>query len=792
MDEIIGTSQNFRSLSIKDLLEGRDQYHYHLMNKPNVVGTAIGLYLIRKADPRPATESATTPKSPTSEPRPERTLANSEVRNYSWPCVLVFVDRWVSATEFGAQGVLHPESMVPRTLYLSDGRMIPVCVVRVDRGQPPSARPLAASRTVRRFAPGMPLMLEVQGVERQATAGCLVTDGHTTYVLTNRHVTGETGETIYAASRGRRVAIGAASRRCITRMPFTEVYPEFPARNTFVNIDVGLVAVTDTRQWTSQPLGLPATGPLADLNRLNITTRLINAEVHASSGMSGVLRGRIKALFYRYKSVGGYDYVADFLIAPWEPADGESARAIIPTQPGDSGTVWHLATKPSAAPSTPTAETSSAASPSVELRPLAVQWGGQVLASAASGEQYAFALATSLTTVCRALDVELVAEQNTGAQPFWGQTGHYTIAAVACEELTHAPLKRFFANHLERITFDADHLSPAGIAAAMKEAKAKNRFIPLADVPDMVWKTYKSKPGGRDTQVLDKGRTTGPEHPTHFADIDEPRPADGKTLRELSLEHSAVNLTVAFWQQFYSDLGHTAFHKRGLLPFRCWQFYDAMVEFAQAGDATRFLCAAGLLAHYVGDACQPLHGSRYADGFADQPMDIEHHRRATGERYIEHSHVGAGVHSTYESAMIDRNVGEIRDALAAEVGAGPLPVVQSGHDAALEVVRLMDRCAKQIDPKALVESYIAAGGKKTVAVQDALWEDWGDATLAVMSDGARVLAGIWQSAWEQGGGGTTLPQLANVTVTESSLMALYRDPAFIPSLDLDQIGAILK
>jgi hypothetical protein len=38
------SSTNFVSLSLKDLLEARDQFHYHLMNKKNVVATAVGLY----------------------------------------------------------------------------------------------------------------------------------------------------------------------------------------------------------------------------------------------------------------------------------------------------------------------------------------------------------------------------------------------------------------------------------------------------------------------------------------------------------------------------------------------------------------------------------------------------------------------------------------------------------------------------------------------------------------------------------------------------------------------------
>src|SRR5438045_621296 len=63
----------------------------------------------------------------------------------------------------------------------------------------------------------------------------------------------------------------------------------------------------------------------------------------AVGSVSGRLEGRIKALFYRYKSLGGYDYVSDFLIAP--RALGDAANLGAPqTQPGDSGAVWHLVT----------------------------------------------------------------------------------------------------------------------------------------------------------------------------------------------------------------------------------------------------------------------------------------------------------------------------------------------------------------------------------------------------------------------------------------------------------------
>jgi hypothetical protein len=346
MDNVLSTQVNFRALSIKDLLEARDLYHYQLMNRPNVVGTAVGLYLIRKSDPPHAMRHSAEAHS--RKPKAERTLGNSEVRDYSWPCVLAFVKEWVAEGQPAHAGKFRGEHLVPRTLYMPDGRMVPVCVVKVDPGSTDDQQLITDwhwPKTL--YAPGMPIVVDAQGADRRASVGCLVSDGHTMFALTNRHVTGNSGERIFTLARGRRVPIGSATHRCISRMPFEEAYPEYPGRRTFINIDVGLVAVDRVDDWTSAVLGLGPTEGMADLNQLNITTRLIDAPLVAAGAASGRMVGRIKALFYRYKSVGGYDYVADFLIAPQadEHTPKDKNVEVVQTHRGDSGTVWHLVTR---------------------------------------------------------------------------------------------------------------------------------------------------------------------------------------------------------------------------------------------------------------------------------------------------------------------------------------------------------------------------------------------------------------------------------------------------------------
>src|SRR5215475_3562002 len=86
--------RDYASLSIKDLLDAREAYHVHLSILNNVVATAIGRYCIHEDD--------WYAEHPPDRPRPKnvrkikeaRTLANSVIRPWSWPSVLVFVKKW--------------------------------------------------------------------------------------------------------------------------------------------------------------------------------------------------------------------------------------------------------------------------------------------------------------------------------------------------------------------------------------------------------------------------------------------------------------------------------------------------------------------------------------------------------------------------------------------------------------------------------------------------------------------------------------------------------------------------
>ncbi|SCX28540.1 hypothetical protein DSM25558_4500 [Agrobacterium sp. DSM 25558] len=742
---ILGVARNYSSLSVKDLLEARDLYHYHLIHKANVVGTAIGLYLIRETDPWPTSSRPDADMRTRSvAPKGERTLDNSSVRDYSWPCIIVFVDVWVDKDRFGSgKRDLHPENMVPKTLYMPDGRTVPVCVVKVTPAKAAPAHLPAAHWPQTLIGGGFPLVAITQGEKRLASIGCLVTDGHTVFALTNRHVSGPEGCPISAILRGGEVEIGRSSAKQLTRLPFTDVYRDFPGQRTWLTLDIGLVEISDLKDWTSQVYGLGSVGPLADLSERNISLRLIEAETVAYGASSGRLKGRIKALFYRHRSIGGYDDVSDFLIAP-DPREPNQ------TQPGDSGTVWHL----------------KMTDPNAPVRPLAVEWGGQTFLSGTREGGFNFALATSLSNVCRLLDVELVRDHNTGVKPYWGKTGHYSIAAFACDAIQSKKLETLMQANRDRIAFELSGLDPDAIEQAIKDAKEGGEFVPLADVPDIVWKQAASKiKGGRKGGI-------NPENPTHYADIDQPRPGDGLTLRDIcSADPSKV--TVEDWQAYYDTLGHTKPSARGLLPFRVWQFYDAMVEALRKSDVPAFVCAAGIMAHYVGDACQTLHGSYLNNGYPDGRGD--------------------GVHGAYEDAMIDNESETLFDLIGKDLAKARdgLDLLTDGQAVAACVFNLMDRTMAALPPSSIVDAFIATGGGKSRQVTSALWEQFGETTAAAMADGARVLALVWDSAWKAGNG-DRLKNKDLIAIDKAELMALYEDRNFVPSLVLNDIAAILK
>lgn len=725
--------RDYSSLSVRDLIEARDAYHLHLSHLTNVTATAIGRYRIHRGDWY-ATHSPAEDRPADVHPVTEaKTLYNTVVMPWSWPCVMVFVDRWVDRADFARS----PDQMVPRALFLPDGRVIPTCTIVVERRDAPAATDDAPSFPNSLVGGGFLLTAQVQGVDHFGSVGCLVSDGRSTYALTNQHVAGRDGDEVATILRGTRVPVGVAAEHSIRKMPFSTVYPGWPGTQVVSNLDVGLVDVDDVSMWTSQIAGLGPIGTPLDMHVDNITLDLIGCPVRAFGGASGLLEGNVSALFYRYKSIGGTDYVSDLLISPKEGTT---------TRPGDSGTVWCMV--------------DADAEQTDPLRPLAMQWGGHVFVDAGKANiAQGLALATFVSTICRELDVDVLRGVNSGLPEYWGDVGHHTIGAKACQLIVDPELSKLMMANIGLVAYQDDD-----IAAKAFKTTTQQRFSPLADVPDKVWK----RPGS----PVARGNH---ENPNHFADMDKPD-SQGRTLLDITRDASGrtdkAKVSVKVFQDYYTDIHDRS---RGLLPFRVWQFYDMMVAAAADGDAEGFVAAAGVMAHYVGDSCQPLHISYKFNGDPDRKDP------ATGEIY------GHEVHSAYESDMLRAHAPEMLARLNAELGISPghlgshgfTTFCQSGHDAAVATVDVMRTAFQTISVDAIIDTYVR--DKKQ------MWAQFGDDTVALLAEGARNLAMIWESAWRQGTNAIT----TRTAIDPDVLADIYENLDWAPSKTLDEIGPIL-
>jgi hypothetical protein len=749
---------------MKDLIDARDAYQVYLSTLPNVVATAIGRYLIHEDD-----WYATHPPS---EPRRSdritapRTLENSVVRPWSWPSVLIFVKQWEQPKDLG-------DNSIPRSLYLPDGRVIPTCVVLAtpEESLPPSVQPTFSSPLL---GGGYSCLRKHQGEQSLGTFSCLVRRSGNYYALTNRHVAGGDREEVCARLRGEYRRVGETSNIAADRIPMEAVFPQWASEHTYLNMDVGLIRIDDVGDWTSQAFGIGEIGEVFNATEQSVTLDLIGCPVRAFGGTSGVCEGEIRALFFRYESLGGYEYTTDVLIGPRRQKAGTAVTAKPLTSPGDSGTVWFYdppKAQPEQNPDFDNTEASAERGKRARrLRPIAMQWGGSRVRQP-DGSLSAYALGVFLSNISRVLDVEIVRDWSTGHDEYWGKIGHFAIGWKTCS-ITTGRLGQLMRLNQPRIGFSDDTL---GEGAAFR--MGRGCYVPLADVPDYVFI------GMRGARPFESGQ--------HFADVDIYDIHGGPSLLKRCINDPG-NVSAKVWLNYFDGFAQAKVGPdEGCLPFRVWQIWEAMVKYLKEHDLKRFVAAAGILAHYVGDASQPLHCSYMHHGVP--PMQNHEGRcypyRHDDNEYAEYKKSRtAKIHGIYEETMLEIDPAEALEKVNQALRrADPRLNVSSGYDAAMATVCLMNAAQQRLSPKYIID----VDDPQLTAKERArrLWknEKIREGTIASLADSVRLLAGLWNAAWEVGGGGK-LP-LPNKAFEEVDLEKIYRrDRKFIPSLSLTQMA----
>jgi hypothetical protein len=792
---------NFNHLSLADLVEARDLFHAHLINKKNVVATALGRYLIRLTD---IDNSCRIVPTKPGQVKKARTLQNSIVIDTSWPCILVFVDQWQTEKE-----LIESESsdIVPKTIFMPDGKIVPVCVVEASKNDtaPDSVELDSLRFPTNMIGGGFPLLIRSQMQDNVATIGCLVSDGHTFYALTNRHVSGNPGQVVETILGNSRVPIGISSGNSIAKIDFTKLYPGWKGKNVSVNCDTGLIEIDDINIWKTSILGIDEIDEIYDLNTMNFSLGLIaehrfvdNTIMDAANGIvtgygavGGLLKGEIAALFYRYKSIGGIEYISDFLIG------GRNGLALN-TDHGDSGMLWlmeRLKTKNSGKLQIKT----------IVFEPIALHWGKHSFYTDNKPDSYGYSLSTSISNICRELNVDIVRGWNIDLDYSWGKVGHYTVGNKAIGAIHVAGLRNFMTKNLENISLKEQYVN------ATLDQKGGNPklitdpekgFCPLADVPDIIWKQYKKT---KDGKANPWGRK-GDENPNHFADADAPTVNNGGTLFDRC--DSVGKMTVKVWQDYYKNIDLKAIGldpnkpvTQGLICFRVWQIFDYMVA---SKKPEHFIFAAGVLAHYVGDGCQPLHSSYMADGNPIDNSSVMYtpsrggSAHPKGVPYAKIINPGSGVHVAYEDTMIDARIGDIMEKLntmlddsQSAVNKEKIIAINTGQDAAFAVLQLMKATQEDIPPVDIVETFKKAK-KDKADITKALYDAYGEKTVVILARGCLYLAAIWEAAWKIGKLSTRFKAAGLVKIKQQLLINLYKDPRVLPSMQLGTIGAILK
>lgn len=733
------SANDFQSLGIRDLLDARDQFHVHLAHKPNVFSTAIGRYLIRDTD-RDAHEPGGGQVNDRARKAKERTLLDSTTKPWSWPCILVFVKRWQTLEDL----IGHPEDVVPPFIYMSDGRIVPVCVVLAAPARLPAPALDPSHLAADSLGVGSPVYVDAQGMRRMGTVACLVSDGSDFYALTNTHLAGVAGRPVRALLRGVPVIVGSTlGAPHLTERTFSDVYPSLPGRDAVVNIDAAIVRLEDADIWDANALTQPI-GDVADFSASTAALSWIGRPVVGHGAASGEMRGEIKALFYRYKSIGGRDYIADFVIG----ARSDDTGPLV-TQPGDSGSLWCL---------------DGVVEPG-ERSPFGLEWGGQQIGGdPGAGDFLQFSLATSMAVILRELNLDLLSGPTAQRIQYWGPVGHFKIGQQACFLVGNPALQKFFTANINNLSFSSD--TQLKLATHLQAQD----FVPLSDVPDVAWKTNINHVKPEVTRAM--------ENWNHYADIDLPG-GDGNTLMA-SYQAAEDSLNHSNWLSFYEDApvpsASTAqSNNQGALPLRVWQIFAQIVEFAKTGDGARFLTAAGCLAHYLGDACQPLHSSQHSDGL----------NGAT-----------TGVHSTYEDNMVNAHADDIANGIGDAIKNLTFTprAIRSPRDAAKATMDLMIFAQTTLPPETICQTYNQArpGGATHAttdpAVLSALWNKCGDQTTEVIAAGAVTLGAIWAAAWKLSGASNDSDWLTTVFDGTQDLMPIYEDQDFLRSLHLRYLG----
>ena len=252
----------------------------------------------------------------------------------------------------------------------------------------------------------------------------------------------------------------------------------------------------------------------------------------------------------------------------------------------------------------------------------------------------------------------------------WDSRTHRLIARLAIDALPESPLKRVFEAHADDLQDDA--VAPDEVLRARYgQAEAIRHYIDLENF-------------GADP----------------FAAL---RPDFDAMVREY---------------------GANTLVKSGTLPWTIDEMAQASEQAWRKGDCAEAILRSGYLAHYVGDATQPLHTTKYYDGYAQD----------------------RGLHARLEGAA-DRNVPKIEELARPQVHLEPIASVWQSAIGELRQSNPLVASTFDADRAARAET----GAKRGDDFDRALMRRELPMIARQVAQASSVLASIWLYEWKQAG-----------------------------------------
>lgn len=397
-----------------------------------------------------------------------------------------------------------------------------------------------------------------------------------------------------------------------------------------------------------------------------------------------------------------------------------------------------------------------------DMKAIGVLWGGQQDVS--GGDNQPLGLFTNLGTICQQFDIELVCDWNRGYDEYFGAYAHIVLPSLCASVIKDKNLKTLMNNHINYISM------PLG-ETVVKDTKGKSKadFVPLSNVPDLVWKMYSKY-----------YRTY--EAANHFADMDQKDPGDkNKTLLDLCKD--SANIDPKVWVKFYDKLA-VKDRDMGALPFRIAQIFDAMVKAAKAGNKAKFVGEAGILTHYVFDACQPMHISYMHHGNPDR----KELKKIGGK--MKEVPIAYNVHDEFDTQMIEFYSEKIKECLPKLVKRKALVYkpnsIKTAREAAVEALGLMRQTIDKANPIEIVANFEELVRSTKADRFKILWERYGDGLMESIAEGVIFAARLWESAWLVGNGKRKIQNTSAVPADD--LKRLYETKeGFLNSVKLKNI-----